>query len=105
MFGDLLIMVNILGQPFSDQLGLDLTQKSRSGLFLSNLISQRRQLMTLDARWGVLNFHEVASNSSANSQENVWSPQHKVTPNAKTQRRRATEQQMQTGRAIRRPLK
>jgi hypothetical protein len=26
-------------------------------------------------------------------------------PNAKTQRRRATEQQMQTGRAIRRPLK
>jgi len=28
-----------------------------------------------------------------------------IVPNAKTQRRRATEQQMETGRAIRRPLK
>jgi hypothetical protein len=89
-FGDLFVMVNVLGQPFGDQLGLDLTQKSGFGLFLNSLISQGRKLMALDACGDVLNFHEVASDGSANSKENVLSPQHRITPNALGQARRAT---------------
>ena len=76
-------MVDMLSQPLRNQLGLglDLAQESRSGLFLNTEISQRRRLVTLDGRRNMLNLHEVASDTSAHSHNNVLNPEHKVTPN------------------------
>jgi hypothetical protein len=73
----LLAVVNILSQPFGDDLCFNLAQKSGSGFLLNFWPAEWRRMESLDAGGDMLHLHEISSNGSAGPDDDITGAKHR----------------------------